>query len=523
MLQKTLFVIYAFLNFCMFVYSKDDVCVPLLMNKLCSHYNMTRLPNALGHFTQEDVNLEIMQFVPLVEIGCSEDLQFLICSVFFPMCSPNYNERIPVCRPLCERAFKGCNPIMKEYGFDWPQAMSCEKFPVKKTSEVMCMDRPDANEKPKPPAPIASTDTKCECKCSEPLVTIPPSWDAEYRQNITTAGIRHCAQPCHSAHLSSSEESFMSMWLALWSFLCSASTLLVFLTFLIDTARFPYPERPIIFLSVCYFMVAAGFLTRGIFGHKIACSTDHPEMVRYEAGSVLCTVVFVLVYYFGMAAALWWVILSLTWFLAAGLKWSSEAITTYSWWFHAIGWTLPAAQAVVAVFAQAVDGDSVAGICSVGNHNLFHLWLFVLGPLIGYMSVGVAFLFGGFVSLFRIRHVIKAGGTKTDKLEKLMIRIGVFSVLYTLPTIALVLCYLYEQHYRVEWERSIACNHAKCGRRPDYAVFILKYFMSLVVGTTSGFWIWTSKTITSWGQFVDKLLCRTRPVELGKPPLLTHV
>ena len=34
---------------------------------------------------------------------------------------------------------------------------------------------------------------------------------------------------------------------------------------------------------------------------------------------------------------------------------------------------------------------------------------------------------------------------KTEKYEKLMIRIGVFSVLYTVPAVFVIACYFYEQ------------------------------------------------------------------------------
>jgi len=87
-----------------------------------------------------------------------------------------------------------------------------------------------------------------------------------------------------------------------------------------------------------------------------------------------------------------------------------------------------------------------------------------------------------------------------------MIRIGVFSVLYTVPATVVIACLFYEQHYRPLWERSHNCP---CGKepllRPDYSVFMLKYFMCVVVGITSGFWIWSGKTIDSWRRFYRKL------------------
>lgn len=40
---------------------------------------------------------------------------------------------------------------------------------------------------------------------------------------------------------------------------------------------------------------------------------------------------------------------------------------------------------------------------------------------------------------------MKSGGTKTDKLEKFMLRIGIYSFLYTVPAIIVIACLLHEQ------------------------------------------------------------------------------
>jgi frizzled protein 4 len=50
--------------------------------------------------------------------------------------------------------------------------------------------------------------------------------------------------------------------------------------------------------------------------------------------------------------------------------------------------------------------------------------LLVFVPLSLYMSVGFFFLVMGLFSLVRIRSVMKRDGTKTDKLEKLIGKIG---------------------------------------------------------------------------------------------------
>lgn len=74
---------------------------------------------------------------------------------------------------------------------------------------------------------------------------------------------------------------------------------------------FRYPERPIIFLSLCYLLYATAYLVRlgrGPTG-SVSCVTmeenDVDHLVMGDLESTGCTAVFFLLYYFGMAAAAW--------------------------------------------------------------------------------------------------------------------------------------------------------------------------------------------------------------------------
>ena len=183
-----------------------------------------------------------------------------------------------------------------------------------------------------------------------------------------------------------------------------------------------------------------------------------------------------------------------------------------------------------------VDGDDLAGTCYTGLSDVDALRGFILAPLVVYLIIGTCFLLVGFVSLFRIRTVMKSDGTKTDKLEKLMVRIGVFSVLYIVPATIVIGCYFYEQTFRAEWmstwyAETCSNNHIICNRnwgvlntaltslgqghlgqghhqhhlpKPEFTVFMIKYLMMLIVGITSGFWIWSRKTLASWRNFCTR-------------------
>lgn len=298
------------------------------------------------------------------------------------------------------------------------------------------------------------------------------------------------------------------------------STLFTVLTYLVDMRRFCYPERPIIFLSGCYFMVATAYATGFILEEKVVCVDKFKDTgyktVAQGTKKEGCTILFMILYFFGMASSIWWVILSFTWFLSAGMKWGHEAIEANSPYFHLAAWAVPAVKTITILAMGQVDGDLLTGVCYVGINSVDSLRGFVLAPLFVYLFIGTSFLLAGFVSLFRIRTIMKHDGTKTEKLEKLMVRIGVFSVLYTVPATIIIACYFYEQAFREQWEKTW---HTQICKRfavpcppnnfalmtPDFTVFMIKYLMTLIVGITSGFWIWSGKTLQSWRRFYKRL------------------
>lgn len=497
-------------------------------------YNMTSMPNQLNHETQEEAGMEVHQFWPLVEINCSVDLKFFLCSVYTPICIEEYQRPLQACRSVCERARDGCLPVMQRYGFVWPEKMQCDKLPVHGGSDL-CMDQDayagqgqgnPAKPTKKPPGSLAGKckpgskakgcekydmfDTNdCECKCRSPLVPVEKDSVRYNRTGVSVAGVENCAMPCRGVLFTEDEKEFASTWIALWSSICCVTTLMTLTTYTIDTQRFKYPEKPIVFLSGCYLMVSLGYLIRVYAGHDaVACEPD--GSIKYNAsGPTPCTLVFLLLYFFGMASSIWWVILAFTWFLAAGLKWGNEAIASYSQYFHLAAWLIPTVKSLGVLVMAAVDGDAFAGVCYVGNQNPDNLKMFVLAPLIVYLALGISFLLGGFVSLFRIRNVIKqqVGRSKADKLEKLMIRIGVFSVLYTVPASVVIGCYYYEARYMPDRIAHLACPCADSDpdTKPVYTMLMLKYFMTLVMGVTSGVWIWSGKTVGSWKRLSRRL------------------
>lgn len=97
--------------------------------------------------------------------------------------------------------------------------------------------------------------------------------------------------------------------------------------------------------------------------------------------SQACTLLFMVLYFFTMAGSVWWVILTITWFLAAVPKWGSEAIEKKALLFHACAWGIPGVLTVSLLAMNKIEGDGVSGVCFVGLYNLTALRWFLLAPL----------------------------------------------------------------------------------------------------------------------------------------------
>lgn len=163
-------------------------------------------------------------------------------------------------------------------------------------------------------------------------------------------------------------------------------------------------------------------------------------------------------------------------------------------------------------------GDILSGVCFVGQLDTHSLVTFLILPLCIYLSIGAMFLLAGFISLFRIRTVMKTDGKRTDKLERLMLRIGFFSGLFILPALGYLGCLFYEYYFfdewMIQWHRdickpfSIPCPAQRpdgMEARPIFQIYMAKYLCSMLVGVTSSVWLYSSKTVVSWRNFIHRL------------------
>lgn len=473
-------------------------------------YNMTFFPNMMGHYDQAIAASSMEPFLPLLNLHCSPEVHMFLCAAFVPACIDKAHV-VPPCRSLCERVYWDCKQLIETFGISWPEELECNRLDdCAEKPHGMVDVTPDYQNTPKSNE-LVQRDYGLWC---------PRHLKALGGQGYAFLGVEQCTPPCPNMYFKKDDLDFAKSFIGIVSIICLCATLFTFLTFLIDVKRFRYPERPIIFYSVCYSIVSLVYFIGFLLGNNAACNKADEKLGLGETvvlGSQIkgCTVLFMLLYFSTIAGTVWWVILTITWFLAAGQKWSCEAIEKKSMWFHAVAWGVPGLLTVMLLAMNKVEGDNISGVCFVGLYDLDTSLYFVLLPLCLCVLFGLSLLLAGIISLNNVRQVIQHDERNQEKLKKFMIRIGVFSGLYLAPLVTLLGCYVYEQVYRTTWEITWVLDHCqeyhipcpyqvKSLARPEMSLFLVKYVTTLIVGISAVFWVGSKKTCSEWANFFNR-------------------
>nr|AFN44726.1 Wnt receptor frizzled-like protein 4/9/10 [Bugula neritina] len=500
----------------------DDMgrCEPIRID-MCSHlkYNMTSMPNSLGHISQEEVIAELRPYSQLVNLfNCSQHIEFFLCSLFVPMCTMQMDGPlvINVCRSMCLQVKSDCDSILKKLEVRWP--LNCSELPESNVKEQLCM-APRGNQLPShglsthTPPDVEEAVTRQRVSFTEVAGITPkqhtpstscPDQYVRYENrsctNLCDPACKDCVPKCQHVFYTQKHKNFAYTWMAIWASLCIASTLFTILTFCIDPRRFRYPTRPVIFMAFCYLIYALSyFIPLFIPREKIICKSDVQGdlMVVNGMESTLCVIIFLVQYYFGIASHVWWLILTFTWYLAASRKWVLEAINSIACYFHLFAWAVPAVLTVVILVTGRVDSNELTGMCYVGNHDKWSLLIYIIIPTSFLCLVGEILMLAGFVSVLRIRTNLKThvDDASVRKLEKLMAKIGVFAIFYTVPTVCVLGSNIHEFINMDTWRCMSSLTSTLVGSIPTVEIHILKISMSLIVGVFIAMWVLNSKTL----------------------------
>lgn len=424
----------------------------------------------------------------MIDTECSKNARFLVCASIFPFCSPDVPRPVPACKSLCEKVKTECaqDRIITSL---WPKFLECDSLPEPE-KQGLCMEGP---QEPTPPMISSSlpSSSATVLNNSLPHLIIPswPSWRYSFKQSATcptnfTLSFGTCVPQCGTDALySTQQKKIAELWILCLSAICLIFTLFSLVTFWAETERFGFPERPVLFLTLCYNLLSICYLERIIFHDPknegledmidgLSCGINPPCLASYITTS-----------YLTLSAASWWLVFSLCWYLSTAKQWSSEALERKSGLFHVLAWVPPLAPPIGALLWGAVKPHELTGLCTAPGYTEI--------PALVLLGTGAIFTILAARSLRNLRN-----SWQYDKLSQVMTRIIVFGSIYFIPaTLAVILSFFEDLEPTVQ-----TCQiNERCSppNSRSTAPTLARLFLMLAGGSLTGMWVWSKKTCNS--------------------------
>lgn len=389
----------------------------------------------------------------------------------------------------------------------WPDYLNCENLPQPESHEL-CMQIPQDSTKEHEQRTVLQqqlqpiqqqhqqfswpwTTWKLPAHLTKP--SIPP---IICPQNFTANPLKaeECVPQCNRDAFYTTQQKKIAEGLILGlSAICFVLTLFSLVTFWAEPTRFGYPERPVLFLCLCYNLFSVCFLERIVFHNSsrtFAMLEDplgkiHPHPC---ALSPPCLASYITTSYLSLCAATWWLIFALCFFLSSHKKWSSEALEKKSGLFHVLAWVPPLAPPIAALLMERVHPNELTGMCSAPG--------FVEIPAVVLLILGLYFTIRASHSLHSLQQQMQQalGNQRFSQIRK---RFLIFSLVFFTPTVTGVAASFFERYI----DTVPSCSAAEdCDMPAQLSAWptLVRIFFQLAGGTLTGMWVWSRKTCESY-------------------------
>ncbi|XP_055550855.1 protein smoothened [Wyeomyia smithii] len=478
-------------------------------------------------FSQEQTHDKLYQYNALRHVPkCWAVIQPFLCAVFTPKCE-KINGRDMVYLPsleMCKITLEPCRILYNTSYF--PEFLKCNEtlYPSKCNNDVREEMKFNATG-----------------QCLKPLVAADSP--ANFYKDIDGCGLQ-----CKDPLFTDDEHRQIHKLIAWGAGVCLTFNLFTIATFVIDwrnTKKYPY-ALVIFYINFCFMVACLGWLAQFTPGgwEDIVCRKDGTlRSSEPSAGENLsCIVVFILVYYFLIAAMVWFVIFTYVWhryFKAIG-KIQDRSIRKNGSYFHLIAWSLPLVLTITIMALSEIDGNSTVGICFVGYLNHPIRGGFLLGPVICVLFIGGYFLSRGLVTLIKLKisskEIIPASFSK--KIRQTIVRMGICTVFTFIFIFATLCCHMNEFRNSENWSLAlknyIICqisstytdvtSSCKIQNRPSVAILQIHLICLFASGIVMSSWVWTNSTLKTWGRYFRRRFGSDieEPVKLQKHKVIAQ-
>ncbi|KAL4709030.1 hypothetical protein ACJJTC_005891 [Scirpophaga incertulas] len=398
--------------------------------------------------TQNQIQTQLELYKELINVPkCWAVIQPLLCATFMPKCEKILGQDM-VYLPsyeMCKITMEPCAILYNTSYF--PSFLKCNStlFPTRCDNAVREMK--------------FNTTGKC----------LPPLIHTHKALHFYE-GISGCGLPCRDPLYTEDEHQQIHRLVAWGAGMCLALNLLTVATFLIDwRSANKYPALVIFYINVCFAVASMGWLVQFGVGSRddIVCSKDGTRRQGEPSAeeNLSCVVVFVLVYYFMMAACVWFVIFTYAWHMSfRALGKIQDRIDKKAAYFHLVAWSLPLVLTITTMAFGEVDGSSVTGVCFVGYVSHPMRAGLLLAPLAVVLVIGGYFLLRGVFSLIAVRVSSKdvISPRASNKIRQTITRCSLTAALVAVFICVTFACHIYEfrnaELWREAFKKNIICR-----------------------------------------------------------------
>ncbi|QQP42354.1 Protein smoothenedlike, partial [Caligus rogercresseyi] len=432
---------------------------------------------------------------------CWSSLKPLLCALNAPQCSNTQEASLRVPKALC-RALRGpCRGLRSKYlplslQARWDATFNCSGDLTASVRSVARTSSSSTSRKKKASASSLSFQH------NTPLTTSSPSTDADSNafHPIRPGAIWENQVP----------HRFWRPGLLAHLALCHGNALSRLEGILL------LPQSHHFYMNLCSLLFISGWGLQFLQGEdSIVCNPDGTRRVLEpgEGQDLSCVAVFVLVYYFGLASALWYTVLAYSWdalFSSMGhlsAMSQRDLLLKRTPYFHMISWSIPAILSIAIISLNGVEGDPLTGICFVSKRSPPFYYGFVIAPL------GIIALVSSFFVCKEVAIEISGVSGRSRRIRATTIKILLYASLY----LACFLIAMSSAHWiGYEEKRDEAILNMYLDRHSSR-------FISVIASAS---WVWNKNTFKSWRKFFRRRFNaseeRMKDIKVRKHELITQ-
>ena len=447
---------------------------------------------------------------------CWKYLAPLLCSMYRPKCENSTYERPS--KAACRKVRRRCAFVFDTHP-DW---LDCDASPR------------DSAPSPRYSAPsvVRFVDDCLNTRlhldvvnvtCVSPLIHTVE--EHSFYSGVSGCGLS-CASPAHNDR----EHASAHVAIAAMCFVGVLSSGFAVATFALSWRRAArYPQAIVFYANVCLLIASLGWSVQFLPGARtdIVCRRDRtPRLLEPRIGdgeSATCALVFVIVYYAGMAAVAWFAVLAFAWRMSfASLRTqpsNRRLLKRYVGYFHMFAWSLPLVLTIACLASSAVEGDSLTGVCSVSAE-----WrpLYVVLPVGSLVIAAFAMIASGLATLLRLRN--SSGRLMSPvarrKVGETVARVSTFAGLAAVCFVAWLTAHYRRRRDLLPWDATLkeyvlcritesllpggSSGGCKLRARPDFLwslVTVVSFFCAALLMSS---FAWNRDTVTVWRRFLKK-------------------